>query len=313
MHGSPRTHPFSDPPHGFANDEPSKYLRQRPPPEAIAWAERVVGAPLSVVRAYRGGSSSAIHGLRVSGSTETVILRRYVLEDLNLEEPDIAEREARVLRLLERCPITTPTLLGVDTTGQAAGVPAILMSRVPGRLDWSPADPDPWLRKLVDVLSDLHNTTVVPTDRVQDFQPYRPESWDPPAWLRDRKLWDRALGVFHGPRLDTERFFIHRDYHPGNVLWRRGRVSGVVDWQAASVGPRAADVWHCRGNLVGRFGMEVADRFLDLWQTTTGAAYHPWTETVMLVDAIGWPGQRRPSEQHALEDLLARRLAELGA
>lgn len=313
MDGNQHIRSVPDPPHGFADDARGCCLRRRPPPEALAWVERVLGSPVSVVRAYRGGSSSALHGLRVAGSAHTVVLRRYVLEDLNLEEPDIAEREAHVLRLLGRCPVTTPALLGVDPTGEGAGVPAVLMRRVPGRLDWSPNDLDAWLHKLVDVLPSLHNTSVQAADGVQEFRPYRPESWDPPEWLRDHKLWDRALAVFYGPRLDHERFFIHRDYHPGNVLWRRGRVSGVVDWQAAGVGPRAADVWHCRGNLIGRFGMEVADRFLELWQAVTGLGYHPWTEAVMLVDAIGWRRPRRPAEQHALEDLLARRLSELGA
>ena len=43
--------------------------------------------------------------------------------------------------------------------------------------------------------------------------------------------------------------FCHRDYHPGNVLWSRGQVSGVVDWTHACHGAPAVDVAHCALNL----------------------------------------------------------------
>src|SRR5438093_448076 len=98
-------------------------------------------------------------------------------------------------------PTSSLSRLTASPTTRAA---AVLMARVPGRLDWSPVDLGAWLQKLVDMLPAIHNTTVEPADQVQDFQPYRPESWDPPAWLRDRALWDRALAVFHGPPLDKE-------------------------------------------------------------------------------------------------------------
>jgi aminoglycoside phosphotransferase (APT) family kinase protein len=303
-------------PHGFGDDAESRRLRQRPPDAALRWVERSLDASVRGVRAYKGGSSSAMHGIRVDGprGVETVVLRRYVIEQLNLEEPDIAAREASVLGLLERCPIPTPTLFAVDPTGHEAAAPSVLMSRVAGRVEWTPSDIERWMRDLAAVLPALHATPIVEADGVQPFVPYEPESWDPPAWLRDTRLWDRALDVFHGPCLDPDRVFIHRDFHPGNVLWRRGKVSGVVDWQAASIGPRAADVWHCRGNILGRFGPQAADRFLEIWRSTTGATYHPWTEAVMLVDAIAWLRPEDADEMREyLRTLLAHRLAELGA
>lgn len=111
----------------------------------------------------------------------------------------------------------------------------------------------------------------------------------------------------------VDRVFIHRDYHPGNVLWKAGRLSGVVDWQAASVGPRTVDVFHCRANLIDRFGLAVADRFVEIWKEVSGSDYHPWAEVVMLVDAMGWRSHERSSRSaRALEQALSQRLAELG-
>ena len=76
----------------------------------------------------------------------------------------------------------------------------------------------------------------------------------------------------------------------------------------------AVDVFHCRGNLLGRFGLDVADRFITIWEDVAGTAYHPWAETVMLVDALGWITRHNGSARHReeLESVLARRLAEFG-
>lgn len=307
--------PFLATPHGFGNDARSRFLRRRPPEAALRWVENELGARVEHVRACRGGSSSSIHLVRLSRGTSalTVVLRRYVIKELNDEEPDIAEREAHVLRLLQRCEIPTPEVLAVDPAGEQAGTPAVVMTRLPGRVEWSPIDIEPWLHQLAELLPHLHATPIATTDGVQPFRPYEPESWDPPPWMRNPGLWDQALEVFHGPRLDPDKVFIHRDYHPGNVLWRRGRVAGLIDWQAASVGPRTVDVVHCRGNLLSRFGVEAADRFLAIWQHMTGCDYHPWAEIVMLVDAFEWNTRHTqgPSHLHVLETLLECRLAEL--
>jgi Homing endonuclease associated repeat/Phosphotransferase enzyme family len=83
-------------------------------------------------------------------------------------------------------------------------------------------------------------------------------------WLRAGRQ-DEAGGD-HPTASTTSRLFgswaealaaagLERDFHPGNVLWRRATVSGVVDWQAASICPASVDVANCRGNLFG-YGLE---------------------------------------------------------
>jgi aminoglycoside phosphotransferase (APT) family kinase protein len=299
-------------PHGFKDTPRSRFLRARPPDAALRWVEQVLRGKVRRVQAYRGGSSSAIHGVRVEtgAGTETFVLRRYVIDELNAEEPDLAEREALALQVLTTCELETPQLLAVDTTGSEAGHPAVLMTRVPGRLDWSPSDFRPWLRELASLLPVLHETPADP--RLGDFAPYPPEDWDPPDWLRDKRLWHRLVELYHRPPLDDDRVFIHRDYHPGNVLFRRAQVTGVVDWQAACLGPRCADVWHCRANLLGRFGRSVADDFLAAWTAVSGQTYNPWAEAVMLVDVLAWSGYRDARERREFEELAAERVAELG-
>jgi aminoglycoside phosphotransferase (APT) family kinase protein len=303
--------------HGFSDDETtSSLLRSKPPAIALEWAGAALGGTVVSATALRGGISSAVHLLAVDlrgGATENVVLRRYVRAELTAEEPDIAGREARILRLIAGIAVPTPVLVDVDPDGSRAGVPALLMSYLPGRVDWWPTDVERWLGRLAELLPEIHATVLLSDDETPAlavFSPYRQSSYVPPEWARWPGVWERAFEIFHGPVPDLDRTFIHRDFHPGNVLWRRGSVVGVVDWQSACVGPPSIDVGHCRTNLF-RYGLEVADRFTALWERITGRSYDPWTEVVSIVgvldDALSRPGPDRVP----VEDALARAVAEL--
>ena len=56
--------------------------------------------------------------------------------------------------------------------------------------------------------------------------------------MRDPSIWDRAVAVFHAPPGDDAKVFINRDYHPGNVLFRRGETpaEGVAREAAEETG-----------------------------------------------------------------------------
>jgi aminoglycoside phosphotransferase (APT) family kinase protein len=104
---------------------------------------------------------------------------------------------------------------------------------------------------------------------------------------------------------------VHRDYHPGNMLWRWGTVSGVVDWQAICTGPAVIDVAHCRVNLL-TFGAATAGQFTAWWQRESGAAYHPWADVVIVIGFLDDLREDVGSEQFLVEDMLGRAVAELG-
>jgi hypothetical protein len=117
---------------------------------------------------------------RPGGGVERVVLRRYVRPELNVEEPDIAELEARALRFVADLD------LGValrprgcspwDPTGAEVGVPAVLMSRLACRVDWSPPDIDRWLERLADLLPAIHAAPLPPPGVIRPFEPYRQDS-----------------------------------------------------------------------------------------------------------------------------------------
>lgn len=259
--------------------------------------------------------SSAVHLLAVAlarGRVERVVLRRYVRPEMLAEEPDIAEREARILRFLSGVELPTPQLIAVDAAGSETGTPSILMSLLPGRVDWSPGDVGTWLRRLAEQLPVLHAAAVPPPGTLPVYFGYAQRSYQPPPWARSPEAWSRAAEIFHAPDPAESVVCIHRDYHPGNVLWRAGQVTGLVDWPSASIGSPSLDVAHCRANLLGRFDLEVADRFTAMWEQLSGDRFNPWADVSTIIGMLD--GLRDdPRLNHAsVEEALARAVAELG-
>ena len=54
-------------------------------------------------------------------------------------------------------------------------------------------------------------------------------------------VWERAIEIFHGPVLDDDRTFIHRDFYPDQVLVDGARVY-LLDLDLYSLGEPPLDV-----------------------------------------------------------------------
>ena len=217
------------------------------------------------------------------GGEERVVLRRFVLEEWLAKEPDLATHEAAVLRLLEGTGLASPGLLAADHEGSEAGVPSVLMTMVPGQPVLDLADSEAWVRRLAEYLRQIHRLRPTAGDLPYSYRPYEREGLNVSVWSQCPDLWRRAIEVVRGPRPHSGEHLIHRDYHPANVLWQDGRISGVVDWVNACRGPTGVDIGHCRLNLALMHGVEVADRFLD--ECRGWADYDVYWDLVTLLDA----------------------------
>lgn len=280
----------------------------RPPAEALRWVADAVGrgARVTSVRRLRGATSSALHAIDVTdaqGGRHSLVLRRFPHSRWLAREPDLAEREARVLALLRDTDIPAPELVAVDPAGKACDVPAVLMTRLPGRVELAPKNMDAWLTSLAAALPSIHAVTAPPS--VQPYRPYHTvDELEAPAWSHQKEAWARALDILVGPAPDDATVFIHRDYHPTNVLWARGRISGVIDWTNASRGPAGIDAGHCRRNLASLHGVVVADRFLSIYESITASgAHHPYWDLITLVDCLPEPGVYSGWTDHGVRGL----------
>lgn len=264
-------------------------LRNSPPPEARRWVEQAVGPGSRVVRVrrLRNAYSSAMHAVDVdgAGTRRRLVLRRWARTDLAPDE-GVVENEARALTVAAGSAVAVPHLVAADPTGEECGVPAVLMTRLPGRDVLAPADLDHCLDGLVTTLHTLHEIPLADGA----LGPYDPwcDITRPPAWTRRPEIWARAIEIVQRGAPDVALGFCHRDYHPGNVLWSRRQVTGVVDWTHACHGAPAVDVAHCALNLAVLFDIDVADEFARRYGPVEAYA---WFEAA---DAVSW-GDSEPA------------------
>lgn len=242
-------------------------------PQSLTWVEQTLGRGARVVatRLLTGGLTSLVHELTVvrNGRRSRYVLRSWAPDN---EHQDWILRtvaaEAAVLTALERSDVPAPRLVA-STSHAAAGGPALLMTRVPGRLSLMPRDRERWLRQMAQMLVRIHELGATGAGF---------ESWldagtlTPPADASRADIWREAFArVAEQPKI-TRTCFIHRDYQHFNLLWSRERLTGVVDWGGACVGPPEVDVGHCRLNLTLLFSVQVAERFRELYEAESGRA-----------------------------------------
>jgi aminoglycoside phosphotransferase (APT) family kinase protein len=240
-----------------------------------------------------GASSTAQHAVDVqdqAGGTHLLVLRRYVDRDRLAQDPWYRpEAEAEALRVVAEAAVPAPRLIAEDVAARHCDVPALLVTRLPGRpLGNHPQDLAGFLRDAADVLHLVHAIDPRRAANLQAYAPYEPPSTLPiPTWSSRPGLWARALAVLEGPAPADEGRFIHRDYHPANIVLAHGRVAGVVDWPTACRGPRSIDLARMRLNLVADFDMEAADLFLHLYEerAETSWAHDPYWDLLDAVDS----------------------------
>jgi aminoglycoside phosphotransferase (APT) family kinase protein len=249
------------------------------PPQVRAWVARHTRATITRTRRLAGASSTALHALYLSDGTRFV-LRRYLWPGFLEDEPVVPQREVDALRFALSHGRPVPEIVAADVTGDEIGdgVPALLMTLLPGR-----AVGVPDLVELAKVAASIHSTR--PTGFGHDYFPwYRGTTTRAPAASTWPSLWDTATELWHNEMPSYNPTFIHRDFHPGNVLWVRARASGVVDWANACRGPWGCDVAHCRANLIALSSPQAADEFLAAYELLTGGTYHPYWDLASVLE-----------------------------
>lgn len=65
---------------------------------------------------------------------------------------------------------------------------------------------------------------------------------------------------------------VHGDYHPGNLVWRDGRVAGIVDWENLARSRPLEDVGCARVDVLLTHGLRWSDRLRRGYETAIGEA-----------------------------------------
>ena len=236
------------------------------------------------------------------------VLRLMTEEPWRRHADGLLSRESLVQTQLADSDVPAPRSIALDARGEQTGVPAHLMSYLPGALELDRGD-DGQVEALAALLTRIHAIDPADGGWPRSYQSWAwPEKRIVPVWSDRPALWRRAFAVLDGEPPTYEPTFLHRDFHPGNVLFDGGTITGVVDWVETSWGPAELDVAHCSTALSLLHGTDAAKDFRDEYRSaggTLGDDRHWW-----LIDAVGFlPDPEKvaaPWRQSGRPDLAAR-------
>jgi len=173
------------------------------------------------------------------------------------------------LSIVSGADVPTPEPVYFDAAGDWFGVPAIVMTALPGRPDLHPTDVERWVNGAVRGLAAIHaiGPGTARAVKVPRWQRWRPEV---------ERMEDQAAGVGEVLAQLYERadfypkVFSHDDFNPGNVLFHDGDLSGIVDWADVTVEPAQAAVAQYRHLLAIHPGGDAPDQFLAAYLASSG-------------------------------------------
>jgi aminoglycoside phosphotransferase (APT) family kinase protein len=235
-------------------------VTELPPPETALRQAAALAGPGATVRrteALAGGTHARTFLVQTAGPELDVVLREFPPGD------DTARREAQVLAALDGLGGLAPRLLASDPDAGSW----VLISRLPGAADVTPARPAVAAEQLGRTLARIHAT---PPARVAGL----PGVFDRASESRSALSGPAAAEVAAGWGLlsAAPSVLTHYDYWSGNCVWQDGLLTGVVDWPGAGLGPRGFDVGWCRLDLYLLHGEPAADAFAVAYQAAAGAA-----------------------------------------
>ena len=241
------------------------------------WLEDVLGTPFRFVGSLSFGVTSELTLVEADGGM--FVLRRYTDPDALAGRPRLVEDEVQVLHAARAVlGALVPEPVAFDAAGTVAGLPVLVMTYLRGNPVVHGLDPV----GLVEPLSRLHTAAAPPLPAFHDW--FDPSRVRVPAWSSDRGAWRRLAELVTQPRPVTRHVFLHRDFHPGNLLWVDGALTGIVDWAYGCRGPQPADVAHTRCNLALVDGLAAAERFLEAYvRANPGYVHDPWWDAAELL------------------------------
>ncbi|MFJ7243292.1 phosphotransferase family protein [Kitasatospora sp. NPDC098652] len=249
-------------------------------PLTLAWVHRHLSPDERIVgtEALHGGITADVRRLTIDtrdGGTRHLVLRSFVDPSSVERAEEWLNREADALALLAGTDVTAPGLVAVDPTAAHCEYPSLLMTHLAGRTVLDDEGLEARVPLLARQLVAIH--AVRPAERPREYEALTTADTVVVPRGADTAAWAAAIKVIRRPAPRYEGRFLHRDFQPGNVLFdvptarsAGARITGVVDWAAASWGPADLDVAHCSTNLALLHGPAWGQRFAEAYEEAGG-------------------------------------------
>ncbi len=288
-----------------------------PGADALDWVSAVLGSAATVVRGLRHGGSPWL--LR-AGDRE-VILR--VAHGGGVAETATEVAAMTVVSRTAGADLPVAELLGYDLA-ERTGYGLVLTAHVPGT-SVIPPEPDPerlWaLGAVAARISSIELTSspALPLRR----QPIEGSDFAGMRRVQGASGLLRAAeaAVAENRPDDGQLALVHGDLWHGNTLWEGGKLTAVLDWDCAGIGPAGIDLGSLRCDAAWCYGLDAAEQILHGWESETGrsASSVPYWDAVAALASppdMGWfptsmALQGRPDLTHKV--MIERRDAFLDA
>lgn len=239
--------------------------------EAVwAWNPNVT---IQSIEPLAGGMSAEMF---LVGLLDRTLVARFPSPYVRELFEDAASQEFRTLvaaRSLE-LPVPSPLFLGSAPDGNF-----LLLEYLDGKATANPMDPADFVGKFAMCLASIHKADIssgcmdhLLTTRSQ----YAPRRDELCLELGEPKIVEVLVQA--GDQILEPRVLRHGDFWPGNILWQGDDITGIVDWEAALIGPAISDLAISRLDIFWILGRDAMEKFtfhyLRLNPISTEALYY---------------------------------------
>jgi aminoglycoside phosphotransferase (APT) family kinase protein len=200
-------------------------------------------------RPLPGATSTQVTAIETErdGQHATLVLRQYGPANL-ASDPHAARTEFRLLHLLSAAGLPVPRPYLADESGAILPGPFLLQEYIDGERVDDPPDLTDFASQLAAALAAVHTAGVPRREvsfladvgdalaRTLGTRPARPDEY-----LHETEVRAALAGMWPPPPVNRP-VLLHGDFWPGNVLWRDGRLAGIIDWEDALFGDPLADL-----------------------------------------------------------------------
>ncbi len=226
----------------------------------------------TLLRAWtlHGGVSARVTAIELrhaDGQMQTLIVRQHGATDL-ARNPQVAADEFKLLRIVHAEGVPAPAPYYLDQSGGFFETPVVVLEYIEGETVFALADAPDLLPQFARHLAAIHRIDCAShdisflTDQAAHWGSiigHRPARLDDS--LSEGRIRDALEAAWPWEQRNTSGL-LHGDYWPGNILWRDGRLVGIVDWEDAAIGDPLADIAISRLDLLWAFGADAMQRFI---------------------------------------------------
>ncbi len=219
----------------------------------------IPNAKLSNAVLLGGGTGARVYGLEY---VERKAQQRIALR-VTQSPVELCWRESLVLNTLCDQGLPVARCHGVQHRGKLA---CMMVDWLAGKPVFRPIDLPNYVDQAADLLAAIHEASVPSLKRrFETGMTRRIQSVSRLPGFEDLK--DLLGGNVPKSR---ETVLLHGDFWPGNILYQRKALTGIVDWEDASLGSRMADLANARFELRWLWGEEAMRRFTIQYLAASG-------------------------------------------